>query len=72
MPVYFRFSVMHGVITVLWLSAIHCIYSLVSPCAYIAFINQEALEKSREIKVKVDEEFAIEKVHGLLYLHTQY
>ena len=27
-----------------------------------AFIKQEALEKAREIKVKADEEFAIEKV----------
>jgi len=29
----------------------------------VAFIKQEALEKAREIKVKADEEFAIEKVH---------
>ena len=29
----------------------------------MAFIKQEALEKAREIKVKADEEFAIEKVH---------
>ena len=30
-----------------------------------AFIKQEALEKAREIKVKADEEFAIEKAsHG--------
>ena len=28
----------------------------------MAFIKQEALEKAREIKVKADEEFAIEKV----------
>jgi vacuolar-type H+-ATPase subunit E/Vma4 len=28
----------------------------------VAFIKQEALEKAREIKVKADEEFAIEKV----------
>lgn len=30
--------------------------------AQTAFIKQEALEKAREIKVKADEEFAIEKV----------
>jgi hypothetical protein len=29
-----------------------------------AFIKQEALEKAREIKVKADEEFAIEKVRA--------
>jgi hypothetical protein len=28
----------------------------------VAFIKQEALEKAREIQVKADEEFAIEKV----------
>ena len=28
----------------------------------MAFIKQEAMEKAREIKVKADEEFAIEKV----------
>jgi vacuolar-type H+-ATPase subunit E/Vma4 len=28
----------------------------------VAFIKQETLEKAREIKVKADEEFAIEKV----------
>lgn len=28
----------------------------------VAFIKQEALEKAREIKIKADEEFAIEKV----------
>ncbi len=28
----------------------------------MAFIKQEALEKAREIKVKADEEYAIEKV----------
>ena len=28
----------------------------------VAFIRQEAMEKAREIKVKADEEFAIEKV----------
>jgi V-type H+-transporting ATPase subunit E len=33
----------------------------------VAFIKQEALEKSREIKVKADEEFAIEKVVGLIH-----
>lgn len=31
----------------------------------VAFIKQEALEKAREIKVKADEEFAIEKVRVL-------
>lgn len=31
----------------------------------VAFIKQEALEKAREIKVKADEEFAIEKVADL-------
>lgn len=30
----------------------------------MAFIKQEALEKAREIKVKADEEFAIEKVRS--------
>lgn len=30
-----------------------------------AFIKQEALEKAREIKVKADEEFAIEKVSAV-------
>ncbi|KAH8110976.1 hypothetical protein DFH11DRAFT_1729944 [Phellopilus nigrolimitatus] len=30
----------------------------------VAFIKQEAMEKAREIKVKADEEFAIEKVRG--------
>jgi hypothetical protein len=35
------------------------------PRPQVAFIKQEALEKAREIKVKADEEFAIEKV-GLL------
>lgn len=35
-----------------------------SDCAalQVAFIKQEAMEKAREIKVKADEEFAIEKV----------
>jgi V-type H+-transporting ATPase subunit E len=28
----------------------------------VAFIKQEALEKARELRVKADEEFAIEKV----------
>ena len=28
----------------------------------VAFIKQEAMEKAREIRVKADEEFAIEKV----------
>jgi V-type H+-transporting ATPase subunit E len=28
----------------------------------VAFIKQEAMEKAREIKVKADEEFSIEKV----------
>jgi len=32
------------------------------PPLQVAFIKQEALEKAREIKVKADEEFAIEKV----------
>ena len=33
----------------------------------VAFIKQEAMEKAREIKVKADEEFSIEKVsHWLL------
>ena len=32
----------------------------------VAFIKQEALEKAREIKVKADEEFAIEKVRSTL------
>ena len=32
------------------------------PLHQTAFIRQEALEKAREIKVKADEEFAIEKV----------
>jgi vacuolar-type H+-ATPase subunit E/Vma4 len=32
----------------------------------VAFIKQEAMEKAREIKVKADEEFAIEKVRGLV------
>ena len=36
----------------------------------VAFIKQEALEKAREIKVKADEEFAIEKVR-LQTLHTE-
>ena len=31
-------------------------------CWQVAFIKQEAMEKAREIKVKADEEFAIEKV----------
>jgi hypothetical protein len=30
--------------------------------AQVAFISQEAREKAREIQVKADEEFAIEKV----------
>lgn len=41
----------------------HCLgrrIALASP--KVAFIKQEALEKAREIKVKADEEFAIEKV----------
>ena len=33
-------------------------------CLQLAFIKQEALEKAREIKVKADEEFAIEKVRS--------
>lgn len=35
-------------------------------CSQTAFIKQEALEKAREIKVKADEEFAIEKVCGVV------
>lgn len=30
----------------------------------VAFISQEAREKAREIQVKADEEFAIEKVRS--------
>ena len=30
--------------------------------AQVAFISQEAREKAREVQVKADEEFAIEKV----------
>ena len=36
----------------------------------MAFIKQEALEKAREIKVKADEEFAIEKVSELNHLNA--
>jgi vacuolar-type H+-ATPase subunit E/Vma4 len=37
----------------------------------VAFIKQEALEKAREIRVKADEEFAIEKARiAMLYQHT--
>lgn len=36
----------------------------------MAFIKQEALEKAREIKVKADEEFAIEKVGAQELLFT--
>ena len=32
----------------------------------VSFIKQEAMEKAREIQVKADEEFAIEKVIFLL------
>lgn len=32
----------------------------------VAFIKQEAVEKAREIQVKADEEFAIEKVNLLM------
>lgn len=35
---------------------------LLNPIRQVAFIKQEALEKAREIRVKADEEFAIEKV----------
>lgn len=35
-----------------------------APVGQTAFIKQEALEKAREIKVKADEEFAIEKVRS--------
>ena len=34
------------------------------PSSRTAFIKQEALEKAREIKVKADEEFVIEKVRS--------
>jgi hypothetical protein len=48
-------------------------YHLLDPCyilerrselitSQVAFISQEAREKAREIQVKADEEFAIEKV----------
>lgn len=30
-------------------------------CFQVAFIKQEAVEKAREIQIKADEEFAIEK-----------
>jgi V-type H+-transporting ATPase subunit E len=36
----------------------------------VAFIKQEALEKAREIRVKADEEFAIEKVPLIASLET--
>ena len=36
----------------------------------VAFIKQEALEKAREIRVKADEEFAIEKVVVVVKLST--
>lgn len=36
----------------------------------MAFIKQEAMEKAREIKVKADEEFAIEKVGACGLLRT--
>ena len=35
----------------------------------MAFIKQEAMEKAREIKIKADEEFAIEKVCPLVSVH---
>lgn len=42
----------------------------------VAFIKQEALEKAREIRVKADEEFAIEKAKLVkqeqLAIDTQY
>lgn len=34
----------------------------------VAFIKQEALEKAREIRVKADEEFAIEKVIMMVFI----
>lgn len=34
----------------------------------VAFIKQEAQEKAREVKVKADEEFAIEKVSLSMFL----
>ena len=37
----------------------------------MAFIKQEALEKAREIKVKADEEFAIEKARTRLVFTEQ-
>jgi hypothetical protein len=37
----------------------------------VAFIKQEALEKAREIRVKADEEFAIEKVVVVVKWGTQ-
>lgn len=36
--------------------------SLIYGSSQVAFISQEAREKAREIQVKADEEFAIEKV----------
>jgi vacuolar-type H+-ATPase subunit E/Vma4 len=38
----------------------------------VAFIKQEALEKAREIRVKADEEFAIEKVTKCFSLNPVY
>ena len=39
----------------------------------VAFISQEAREKAREIQVKADEEFAIEKVSAIgLYCPVRY
>jgi V-type H+-transporting ATPase subunit E len=38
-------------------------FSYALACALqVAFIKQEALEKAREVRVKADEEFAIDKV----------
>jgi V-type H+-transporting ATPase subunit E len=37
----------------------------ISPIGQVAFIKQEAFEKARELKIKADEEFAIEKVCAL-------
>ena len=37
----------------------------------VAFISQEAREKAREIQVKADEEFAIEKVRCVSDLHEE-
>jgi V-type H+-transporting ATPase subunit E len=38
----------------------------------VAFIKQEAMEKAREIQVKADEEFAIEKVSDIALIEGQF